>query len=561
MENNILPQKFAEKLIPLDPKKPKWYFLPKIHKSLINPPGRPIVAGCGSMTEYLSQFLDWFLRPLLDSVPSYLKDTTMLLKELEKIQFSENWRLTSIDIVNLYSRIRHVDGIAAVRRLLERSNKDEKSINFICECLEFVLMHNAFCYGEQWYIQKTGVAMGTPVAPTLANLFLAIWEEEFIYSVNNPHISSIKYWGRYLDDTLILWDGPREEFFDFVEYLNHNSVNMQFTAEWGGNQINFLDVSISNNEGSLKTCGYRKKTATNSLLHFNSYHPYHVKRAVSYGQFIRLRRINTDYNDFIFQAQDLMDRLRIRGYPEDIISVAFQKAAKIDRKALIYKSRNKKTNDRFVFSFQYSPMSEKIKNAIYSNWHILSQDVDLKDSVCKPPIISFRKCKNLRNELVSSQYSDKRDTWLSSMSTPGNHKCGSCSYCAQLVSGKSIEMGGNYIPIHDFITCRSKFVTYVIFCPCRRFYIGKTNRNLFTRFREHMRSIVTGKGSPRLIEHMRQHHNSDAKVLKFAGIQKIAHDVSNKHKILLQMENRLILKYNALGPLGLNDRIEYSMFL
>lgn len=58
----------------------------------------------------------------------------------------------------------------------------------ICEALEFVL-NNAFRHGEKWYVQKTGVAMGTPVAPTLTNLFLAIWEEDFIYILSLIHIS------------------------------------------------------------------------------------------------------------------------------------------------------------------------------------------------------------------------------------------------------------------------------------------------------------------------------------------------------------------------------------
>lgn len=87
----------------------------------------------------------------------------------------------SIDVVNLYSHIRHTDGIAAIKEFLIRSNKDHNCVNFICEALDFVPTHNAFQYGDKWFSQKMGVAMGTPVAPTLANLFLAIWEENFIY--------------------------------------------------------------------------------------------------------------------------------------------------------------------------------------------------------------------------------------------------------------------------------------------------------------------------------------------------------------------------------------------
>lgn len=295
-------------------------------------------------------------------------------------------------------------------------------------------------------------------------------------------------------------------------------------------------------------------------VHFDSCHPYHVKTAVPYGQFIRLRRINSDYKDFLSQAQELMDRLRARGYPEEVLSPAFQKAINMERNTLIHKNRKKRINDRFVFSFQHSPMSNKIKQVIRNNWHILSHDSDLREAVSKPPIISFRRCKNLRSELVSSGFSATNNkSWLSNVS--GNHKCGNCSFCPQMLKCKSLEIGGKYFNIQDLITCRSKFVTYAIFCPCKYFYIGKTNRNLFIRFREHCRSITTGKGSPRLIEHVRKCHNSDAQVLTFAGIQKVAYHVPDKHVTLLKMESRLILNCNALGPLGLNDRNDYSMFL
>lgn len=41
-EHCILSRKLAEKLVTEDQKKPNWYFLPKIHKRLVNPPGKVI---------------------------------------------------------------------------------------------------------------------------------------------------------------------------------------------------------------------------------------------------------------------------------------------------------------------------------------------------------------------------------------------------------------------------------------------------------------------------------------------------------------------------------------
>lgn len=71
-------------------------------------------------------------------------------------------------------------------------------------------------------------------------------------------------------------------------------------------------------------------------------------------------------------------------------------------------------------------------------------------------------------------------------------------------------------------------------------------------------SIVTGKGCPRLIEHIRECHDSDCTALSFAGVQKVVNHVSDKDSKLLQMESRRIIQCNALWQLGLNDRNDFS---
>ena len=52
-------------LLCMSPKPGKFYLLPKIHKNVLPPPGRPIVSQIGSPTEKISGYLDFFLQPLL----------------------------------------------------------------------------------------------------------------------------------------------------------------------------------------------------------------------------------------------------------------------------------------------------------------------------------------------------------------------------------------------------------------------------------------------------------------------------------------------------------------
>lgn len=526
------------------------------------------MAGRGSVTEPLSQYLDWFLRPLLRSVPSFLLDTKDLLQNIETFNIGPGYGLATIDVVSLYTRINHENGITAIKTFLLRSNRDESCIDFIGEALRFVLTHNAFCFGDDWFEQKVGTTMGTPVAPTFANLFLALWEEEFIYSVNNPYLRYIAKWLRFIDDVVIVWTGSQEQFNAFMQYLNVNNINMQFTGNYGGTQVEFLDVRILLKGDKIFTEGYRKPTATNSLLHHTSFHPSHVKSALPYGQFLRLRRINSEYSSFLEQFMELMDRLRQRGYDENSISRAFTRAVEQDRKQLISGKRKKKQKEeRCVFSFEFSPMSNNIRQIVRKYWHILESDSDLSSKTNCPPIISFRRSKNLRDEQVRGRFYDKdkkyTKNWLNEYAPKGNHKCGNCSCCKQMMKGEIVHMGGVQHVVKDLIPCRSNFLVYAIFCPCSMYYIGKTIRPVYKRIREHMYSLKSGKGAPRLISHMRTEHNNDASLLRFAGLQKIQvpHNGGDRQNELLRCEAKWILDVNAMGPLGLNDRNDLASFL
>ena len=58
-----------------------FFMLPKIHKKLKNPPGRPIVSGNSYPTEKISQVVDFFFHPHVRQLPSYIKDTTHFLNK------------------------------------------------------------------------------------------------------------------------------------------------------------------------------------------------------------------------------------------------------------------------------------------------------------------------------------------------------------------------------------------------------------------------------------------------------------------------------------------------
>ena len=64
----------------------KFYLLPKIHKP--GNPGRPIVSACNFATELLATYLDIIKKPLVENLPSYVKDTNHMLDIVESFRFS-----------------------------------------------------------------------------------------------------------------------------------------------------------------------------------------------------------------------------------------------------------------------------------------------------------------------------------------------------------------------------------------------------------------------------------------------------------------------------------------
>jgi hypothetical protein len=54
----------------------RFYLLPKIHKGILPPLGRQVVAPNGSPTEKNSQFVKDFLNPTVQHIKPCVKDTT-----------------------------------------------------------------------------------------------------------------------------------------------------------------------------------------------------------------------------------------------------------------------------------------------------------------------------------------------------------------------------------------------------------------------------------------------------------------------------------------------------
>lgn len=102
-------------------------------------------------------------------------------------------------------------------------------------------------------MQAVGVAMGTKFEPSLANLFMARWESEVIDT--NP-LKEQRFWKRYIDDVLLVWEGDFPSLEVFFQKLNLNDKGISLQYEASKSQIHFLDLNIEVRDGQLVTKTY-----------------------------------------------------------------------------------------------------------------------------------------------------------------------------------------------------------------------------------------------------------------------------------------------------------------
>ena len=84
-----------------------------------------IVSSNSHPTERISQFVDYYINPLVSTLDSHIKDTTDFLNKLSNLgNLPNNAILVTLDVSSLYTNIPHNQGIDACRHFLDtRPNK------------------------------------------------------------------------------------------------------------------------------------------------------------------------------------------------------------------------------------------------------------------------------------------------------------------------------------------------------------------------------------------------------------------------------------------------------
>ena len=170
-----------------------------------------------------------------------------------------------------------------------------------------------FIFNGSLYEQIDGVAMGSPLGPLFADIFLSSHEKSWLD--NCPSNFKPSYYRRYVDDCFLLFRSP-DHIPLFLNFLNRQHPNINFTFETESNRsLPFLDIDITRHNGTFTTSVYRKPTFTGLFTNFHSFIPFTYKQGLILSLLHRCFNICSSYENFHKELEMLKSIFKTNGFP------------------------------------------------------------------------------------------------------------------------------------------------------------------------------------------------------------------------------------------------------
>ena len=170
---------------------PQLYSLLKIHKN--GTPFRLIVSSIDSPIYRLAKHLASILQPLVGTTTSYVRDSGDFVTKFEAIDVEEEDMMVSFDVVSLFTRVPVSEALWVIEDLLADDDTLRNRttllpadfVSLVCHWVSYIIVSltrlclttTNFQFGGDFYKQVEGAAMGSPLSPVVANIYMQDFEQ------------------------------------------------------------------------------------------------------------------------------------------------------------------------------------------------------------------------------------------------------------------------------------------------------------------------------------------------------------------------------------------------
>ncbi|CAF4829967.1 unnamed protein product, partial [Rotaria magnacalcarata] len=269
------------------------------------------------------------IRPIFDKEcqNTTIIDGTSLIQALHQYMrkglFKSTTLFCTFDIRNLYTMLPQEEALNVLVEFLHVHGYTKVKgipLETIRLLASIVLKENVFVYGKKIYQQVLGGAMGSSFTLTLANIFMWKWQKELVRRQD----MTCEYYGRYIDDVFMTWNKSENALKQILDNANtwHSNIKLEYKI---GKSLPFLDVLLTNINGTLSTSVYHKPAAEPYVVPFISDHPRHVFENIVQTSLRRAIKYSSTFQLFNDERRYIKSTFLYNGYPSSFIDKTFRK--------------------------------------------------------------------------------------------------------------------------------------------------------------------------------------------------------------------------------------------
>ena len=157
----------------------------------------------------------------------YVKDSQQVLDEVKTLNLPPNAQLFTCDANAMYNNIDTDHAITVITWWLNDLNNTQQLPNgfpleAVIDAMTVIMRNNIFEFGDCYFLQLIGTAMGTSAAVMWATLYYAYHE---VHTLIPRHGQHLFYFKRFIDDMFGVWIGnSTNNWLDFCNDVNNFGV-------------------------------------------------------------------------------------------------------------------------------------------------------------------------------------------------------------------------------------------------------------------------------------------------------------------------------------------------
>ena len=335
---------------------PVFYLTMKVHKSPWKT--RPIVSYSGCLLYSVAVWVDRKLQEVAVAQESYISSSKKLKDVLlDSAPFPKSALLFTADAVSYYTNINTAQALREIGNYLYQHEDRFPNIpiDALMNGLRLIMTNNVFTFGNTYWLQLSGTAMGTPPACNYATLFFAIHEQRIIHT--HPNVAFYK---RYIDDVFGIWvpspnvETDRNNWINFQRDMqSYHGIEWTFSSL--NNSVDFLDTTITILDGNISTTLYEKALNLYLYISPHSCHPPGVLTGLVLGNCHRIYTLCSDKNDAKRHLSNFYRRLLLRGYNTTTLLPLFNKARDLATTRPAISNKDTSSDTRIFLHLSYNP--------------------------------------------------------------------------------------------------------------------------------------------------------------------------------------------------------------